>query len=225
MKQPPSWDKDTDLEDVDVPASGEKSGGMRERKREAKVDQILAASVAVFAEEGYSGFSMRKVAVRADVRLNTIQHHFGDLETLLVMTVRTMAHKHLEYFQRIIESSDLPPSERLEIIIEYNLREGLLAANQDYLVESNVAALHNDKIHAVMADAYAQYLTMLAQLIMEINSRSETEAQAISTMIAAWLEGVAFAHRFAPADSSSAASVMVRIKAACLSLASGFRPA
>ena len=50
-----------------------------ERKRAA----ILKASKEVLAQ-GYAEFSLRKVAAAAGVRLSTVQHHFGDLESLIL---------------------------------------------------------------------------------------------------------------------------------------------
>jgi AcrR family transcriptional regulator len=196
-----------------------KSAGVRERKREEKVEQILAASIAVFAEEGYSGFSMRKVAARADVRLNTIQHHFVDLDTLLVTTVRTMSQNYVEAYARIAEATDIPPLERLEMIVEYNLREAQKLSIQAFYVEAQAASLHNRKIFTLSSELYARYLDILAGLIREIESRPDTDAFIIATMIAAWMEGVAVTQRFTPAHSLTASAVMLRIKAACLSLA------
>jgi AcrR family transcriptional regulator len=197
-----------------------KPGGVRERKREEKVEQILTASIAVFAEEGYSGFSMRKVAARADVRLNTIQHHFVDLDTLLLTTVRTMSESYVSAYRKIAENTDISPLERLEIIVEYNLREAQKRSVQTFYVEAQAAALHNKKILTLNSDLYAQYLGILAGLIKEIESRSDTDALIIATMIAAWLEGVATTQHITPSRSLTSGAVMLRIKAACLSLVS-----
>jgi AcrR family transcriptional regulator len=198
----------------------EKSAGVRERKREEKFEQILTASIAVFTEEGYSGFSMRKVAERADVRLNTIQHHFDDLDTLLATTVRTMSQNYVSAYHRIAENTDIPPLERLEIIVEYNLHEAQKFPIQAFFVEAQAASLHSQKIFTIISETYAEYLNILAGLIKEIESRPDTEALIIATMIAAWQEGVMSTQRFTPARSLTAGAVMVRIKAACLSLVS-----
>jgi len=198
-----------------------KPAGIRERKREEKVERILAASMAVFAEEGYSGFSMRKVALRADVRLNTIQHHFGDLDTLLVATVQAMASRYMDTWQQIADNVDLSPLERLEIIIDYNLRDALKYSVQAFFAETQVATFHNEKVFSVTARFYAQYLDIYAGLIKQIADRSDIEALILARMIASWQEGVAVTQRFTPERSPSTGSVLVRIKAACLALAVG----
>jgi len=219
MKQMLSQNPDEKPEDAKP--SQVKPAGLRERKREEKVGHILTASIAVFAEDGYSGFSMRKVAARADVRLNTIQHHFGDLDALLVATIRTMSDNYIDGFYPIADNRDLSALERLEIIIEYLLRDVFKPEVTAFFAEAQSASLHNQKIFAMMREAYARHLDMLARLVKEIDpTRADTEAHVLASMISAWIEGVGVTQRFTPGRSSSAGSVMVRIKAACLSLAS-----
>lgn len=209
------------LEPLPTELAPPKLAGIRERKREEKTDQILNASIAVFTEEGYSGFSMRKVANRADVRLNTIQHHFGDLEALLVSTVQAMSLNYVDKYQQVADNTDIAPLERLEIIIDLNLRDALKYSVQAFFAESQVATLHNEKIFSVVANIYTRYVDIIANLIKQIADRSDTEALILARMIVSWQEGVAITQRFTPERSPTTGSVIVRIKAACLALAAG----
>lgn len=50
-------------------------------------DAILSAALALFAERGYDGTSMRAIAVAAGVDPALIRHYFGDKETLFATTI------------------------------------------------------------------------------------------------------------------------------------------
>ncbi|MCF2530923.1 TetR/AcrR family transcriptional regulator [Yinghuangia soli] len=65
------------LADLAVPA------GNSQRKRDA----IIAAALAVFAEEGYSAASVDAIAARAGVSKPTIYNHFGNKERLFLAVV------------------------------------------------------------------------------------------------------------------------------------------
>jgi AcrR family transcriptional regulator len=58
------------------------------RKGEAKRAEILKAALEIFADEGYRGTSLRKVAARCDLSLPGIMHYFESKEDLLTQVLR-----------------------------------------------------------------------------------------------------------------------------------------
>src|SRR6516165_2246661 len=70
------------------------SSGIRAVQSERRRADILKASAEVLTQ-GYADFSLRKVAAAAGVRLNTVQHHFGDLESLVLATIESMLGEFL----------------------------------------------------------------------------------------------------------------------------------
>ena len=54
----------------------------REKNRQARQDQILAAALRVFSEAGYSGASMDVIAAQAGLNKPTLYHHFASKEHL-----------------------------------------------------------------------------------------------------------------------------------------------
>ncbi|OPC79314.1 TetR family transcriptional regulator [Embleya scabrispora] len=57
-------------------------------KGEAKRREILRVALEVFAEEGYRGTSLRKVAARCDLSLPGLMHYFASKEDLLTQVLR-----------------------------------------------------------------------------------------------------------------------------------------
>ncbi|GII05293.1 TetR/AcrR family transcriptional regulator [Planobispora takensis] len=58
------------------------------RKGEAKRLEILQVALQIFAEEGYRGTSLRKVAARCGLSLPGIMHYFESKEDLLIQVLR-----------------------------------------------------------------------------------------------------------------------------------------
>ncbi len=58
------------------------------RKGETKRAEILRVALEIFAEEGYRGTSLRKVAARCGLSLPGVMHYFESKEDLLVQVLR-----------------------------------------------------------------------------------------------------------------------------------------
>ncbi|MFE9702255.1 TetR family transcriptional regulator [Streptomyces sp. BK208] len=57
-------------------------------KGEAKREEILQVALEVFAQEGYRGTSLRKVAARCNLSLPGLMHYFNSKEDLLTQVLR-----------------------------------------------------------------------------------------------------------------------------------------
>ncbi len=75
----------------------------RSQQREDARRAILDATESLLVEEGYEGFSMRRLAGRCGYTAPTIYHHFGDKQGLLDSVVEAR-------FRLVLERvADLPP--------------------------------------------------------------------------------------------------------------------
>jgi len=75
------------------------------RKAETQA-RILDAAVALFAERGYDGASIRIIASRAEVSRATVFWHFGDKSTLFQEACRRMLVPFIEKFRESIAHLD-----------------------------------------------------------------------------------------------------------------------
>lgn len=57
-------------------------------KGEAKREEILQVALEIFAQEGYRGTSLRKVAARCNLSLPGLMHYFNSKEDLLTQVLR-----------------------------------------------------------------------------------------------------------------------------------------
>ena len=101
--------------------------GYKERKQKQKEEfkaEILASALALFSEEGYAGFSMRKLAARIDHSPTTIYLYFKDKDDLLFHICEDLyaaLYNKMQEFRQM----QLPPHELLRAVychyIQYSL--------------------------------------------------------------------------------------------------------
>ena len=96
--------------------------GQKERRQKHKDEfkvEILDAALALFAQEGYSGFSMRKLAARIDHSPTTIYLYFRDKDDLLYHICENL-YATLIIRQQEIRHSKCSPEQMLrEILLHY----------------------------------------------------------------------------------------------------------
>ena len=78
--------------------------------------RIVAAAVALFAEQGFDATSVNQVVARAGVAKGALYHHFGSKDDLLYEVYRELVDRQLAGLDEVL-SRDLPPAETLRAII------------------------------------------------------------------------------------------------------------
>jgi AcrR family transcriptional regulator len=193
--------------------------GKRQVQRERRYEEIVNASLQVFAREGYSGFSLRKVAAEAGVRLNTVQHYFGDLNALLFVTIKTRMQSYVTQYQLLALDEQLPARDRLEAVLDDAIAEVRKPEICTFFLEIWTLANHDEAICGMLKDVYGDYKLTLGELARQIEpSLSDSEAAVVGTMIAAWLEGLVVMARFEKPGMPPLHAVAVRIKSCILSV-------
>lgn len=196
------------------------SAGVRERNRDLRVSKILLASRKVFADCGYAGYSMRKVAQEAGVRLNTIQHHFGDLDALVLATLRSEMGAYTNRFRRIMENKQLPPRDKLDAILEDNVHAAGNADVQKPILQAYAAGSHNASIQRLIRELYQHYEDTLTQLVHELApEKSAIEARISARLGISLIEGFALEFPyFEKFENPPVGTVIARMKATCLAI-------
>ncbi|UQX89988.1 TetR/AcrR family transcriptional regulator [Jatrophihabitans telluris] len=78
--------------------------------------RIVAAAVALFAEQGFDATSVNQVVVRAQVAKGALYHHFASKDDLLYEVYAELVERQLAGLNRIV-AQGLSPSEALTAII------------------------------------------------------------------------------------------------------------
>lgn len=88
-----------------------------QRRPEDRPDEILAAALEVFGEEGYTRARLDDVAQRAGVSKGTLYCYFDSKEALFRATVRRHIVSRLTDFQAQLDASDASPTELVRSFI------------------------------------------------------------------------------------------------------------
>jgi AcrR family transcriptional regulator len=78
--------------------------------------RIVAAAVALFAEQGYDATSVNQVVVRAGVAKGALYHHFSSKDDLLYEVYRELVERQLAGLAEIL-ARELPPTDTLRAIV------------------------------------------------------------------------------------------------------------
>jgi AcrR family transcriptional regulator len=193
--------------------------GAREVHRAKRTEEILAASMRVLGEGGYAAFSMRKVAAAAGVRLNTVQHFYGDLQTLLVATVRAKVSVYVDRYTVVAADDRLPPRERLEAVFDDVFAEVRKPEVTAFFLEAWSLGAQDPSLEAVLKEIYFSYFSMLASMVRQIKADlSMADSHVIAALLGSVTEGALVYSRFGNNGEVPIGAVMVRMKALCMSL-------
>jgi AcrR family transcriptional regulator len=95
----------------------------RAEQRDQARRAILDATEELLLEEGYEGFSMRRLVARCGYTAPTIYHHFGDKEGLLDQLVEQRFGKLARQLRRVPQSDD--PVDTIRATFKAFVRFGL----------------------------------------------------------------------------------------------------
>lgn len=127
--------------------------------------QIVAEATAIFAQMGYSAFSLRAVSKTCGISLAAVQYHFADRETLIMAIAQEAVDSSSRAIEAILRSSPPDPRIRLEATLEH-----LIALNNDkqtarLFMELWAFASKYSQGRAVVENLYAPVRTLVVELI------------------------------------------------------------
>lgn len=94
-------------------------GPLTERRSSAEAGarpRIVAAAVALFAEQGFDATSVNQIVRRADVAKGALYHHFASKDDLLYEVYRELVDRQLSGMQEI-QASGMSAAETLRAIV------------------------------------------------------------------------------------------------------------
>lgn len=212
MTKPAGPDHEADDAAAAVPS------GVRAAQSERRRADILKASADVLAE-GYADFSLRKVAAAAGVRLNTVQHHFGDLDSLVLATVESLLGRFLPRMRQLAAGQYDSPSDDLMVFLD----EAWVAIRdtniRTFSIEVWAMGLHRPSIGQLVRQLYTEYRNSVAAIVHRVNpGLTDTELQTLAMLICSWTEGAMVTSHWSDGEAPSLSFVSLRMKAACLAL-------
>lgn len=139
--------------------------------RTTRVPEILEVAIRVFAHEGNAGFTQRRVAADAGVRLSTLQHYFGSRESLLQSTIEEMGKRYLERFRLLADDALRTPEARLETLLDetFDVLTGPDNVVSPFALEVWCLAEHQASVRDLMVKVSGDFQKVFSKLVAEIN--------------------------------------------------------
>jgi AcrR family transcriptional regulator len=137
---------------------------IRKEPAERKVE-ILRAAHELLIESGYPAFSLRQVALRCNIRLATVQHHFQDRSTLLEELVEFVVAQYTATHDVLSKTPGLGSEERLRHMLKHFLEDNRRPETPGFFVELWAMAHRDEAAARGMARVHRHGIDMLSGLI------------------------------------------------------------
>ncbi|VVD33747.1 TetR/AcrR family transcriptional regulator [Paraburkholderia dioscoreae] len=163
--------KDISLSSADLGGQDGRSPLRQRGNRTTRIPEIIEASIRVFASEGNIGFTQRRVAAEAQIRLGTLQHYFGSRDTLLLATIEEVARRYLEQYRSLSANTALSPWARLEAILD-DVFDALTASDNvvsPFAFECWCLAEHQPAVRELMVKVSKEFQALFSGLVSQIN--------------------------------------------------------
>jgi len=161
------------------------------KRREIKINEIVATAANLLATEGYANFTLARVARELGILPSALQNYFPTHDDLLRSTLDAVGRAYLDRYSEIGKPSSKAALERLSEIAADVFEEVCIPGVQQLWIEMFALAQHSDLTREIVGGGYAAYRVVCANLIREIDS-SATARECLSraTLIAALVDGV-----------------------------------
>lgn len=150
--------------------------------------EILSSAIKVFIAEGYAGFSLRKVAAAADVKLSNLQHYFPSKDALLEAMMMVEIEAYLASFEEIRShgSAEQQLAELVDMVVEDLKTKKTTIFFPELWSLSN----HHQAMTKHMDAMYRRYRLVVKEIIRAINpALKDRQVKHLALFITASLEG------------------------------------
>ena len=110
--------KEISITSTDLNGEADEPEIRRRGNRATRTPEILECAMRVFSSEGAAGFTQRRVAAEAGLRLSTLQHYFGTREELLRSTIETMGRRSFGLYRELMKDKTRAPEAILDVIVD-----------------------------------------------------------------------------------------------------------
>jgi len=143
----------------------------RRGNRTTRVPAILEVAIQVFATQGNGGFTQRRIANDAGIKLRTLQHYFSTRETLLRATIEEMIRRYVERFLAIARDRNRSPAASLNAIVDeaFDMLTGAHMNVSAFALECWALAEHEPFARDMMEVLTGQFQTMFMELVAKVS--------------------------------------------------------
>lgn len=155
--------------------------------RDGRRKELLRGAIAVLAESGYAGASLRKVAQRAGFTTGAVTYYFSNKESMVAAVVEYLWDEYDALLDMGTSLDDL--KRRLKAWIAMNTDSDLVEAQFQLLAQ----AKHEPLLAKIYQRRYSHYRRRLTDTILELQQndevRQDISAEVLADQISAMADG------------------------------------
>jgi AcrR family transcriptional regulator len=144
-------------------------------------EKILRAAIVLFAQKGYSGLSMRKLALAVDLSVAAIYHHFPDKNALYLDAVRFSFSDKEQVFDQIW-NSDFTAKEKLHSFIRSFIDVMLNDRDFHRLMQREILEADPERMQLLAQGVFNSQFCLLMQLMTELAPEQNAHLLATSAI-------------------------------------------
>jgi AcrR family transcriptional regulator len=170
--------------DLGVVRPGKSSRGSK------TVDIILQAAVQVLIDEGYSAFTLKRIAEQCHLQIGNVSRHFPRKEMLVQALLEEILSSSEELLKSRVYESKMPAEEALTLVITGTIEGAKAKGTTHILTELWAMSNHNEFVAERMESLYRYVLALIGSFVKQLNpSLNADEVEAVSLFINAAMEG------------------------------------
>ncbi len=143
-------------------------------------EKILSTAIVLFAQKGYSGLSMRQLALAVDLSVAAIYHHFPDKNALYLEAVRFAFSDQVQVFDQVWES-DCSAEEKLARFIRSFIDVMLEDRDFHRLMQREIMEADPERMQLLAQGVFNRQFCLLMQLATEL--APEQDAHLLATSV------------------------------------------
>lgn len=145
-------------------------------------DEILDRTFELLSESGLAGLTMKKVAERVGFTEPAIYRHFPNKQALLLGVAGRLGGMLLGPVREIAARQDLPPLERIELIVAHHIGVIVDTEGIPILLLAESMASAEPELSSKMAGFAGAYLQIVGELAQELPSPPDAPPMSVRVL-------------------------------------------
>ena len=152
---------------------------------------IIDAASRILIEDGYNGFTLRKVAEAAGISIGNLNYHYPTKIALIDALLDHITNRIIEGFSEVAERAGDSPEKRFRAVLEYWIDDLQTVETTVFFPEIWALANHHDFAKDTASRSYHHARDILQSLVSDLNpGLASDRVDLIAKLICASLEGL-----------------------------------
>lgn len=132
-----------------------------------KKEHIINTAIALFAEKGFEGTSIRDLATKADVNIAMVNYYFGSKDKLFEAMIEYKASYMRERLSEIANDKNKSAIEKIDSFIETYVNRILSSHNYHRLIHQEIMLQQRECVHNSIMKLFLTNLQIIKGVIEE----------------------------------------------------------